>query len=440
MGCGGGGGAKPDTGAGGNAGLGGGLDGAVLDATVDGSAGPSFHATFAEAFPASIRAPVGLLVAVDNADTAVVVTPSSGSTIGDPGPTITWLPLQGPRRMLTFANAITPNAMTVDKSGTIWLVGQLYRAVSFGGPTLQPIGNGYYLAKLSSDGSHLATVAISRAETTFPQAIAADGDGNVYVTGGLLSTSGTVSSAVFLTKFSSNGTQAYDQTYIGTDTEASAQAIAFRKDGDLVLAGFFNSSITFGTNHLSSAAGLSSNGFVAIADRSTGAVRSAFRFGGATLDSANSVQVTTSGSMRIAGQMSGSSTIGGMTVQADAQGSAFIAELTDAGVASWVRLVGSPGTFARGDTNAADRTFGAGHLDLATTSDAILATVGTDGQVAVPLRVSNTDGNGATTCAADLHGGVWVGGEFEGSTNFGTGALSGSDPTLPTNFLVHLEL
>jgi hypothetical protein len=438
VGCGGGGGAKPDAGGGGAAGLSG-IDGPVPDASADGSAGPSFHVTLAEALPASIRAPVGVLIAVDASDTAIVVTPSSGTTLGDPGPTITWLPLQGSRHALTFANATTPNAMTVDRSGAIWLVGQLYQPVSFGGQTLQPIDNGYYLAKLSPDGTPLATVPISRTDTTFPQAIAADGDGNVYVTGSLLSTSGTVTSSVFLTKFSSSGTQVFDQKYVGTDTEASAQGIAFRSDGDVVLAGFFNSSITFGTTHLSSAAGLSSNGFVAIVDHASGAARSAFRFGGATLDSANSAQVTSTGALRIAGQTSGSSTIGGMTVQAAAQGSAFIAELTDTGAASWVRLVGAPGTIAHGDTNAADRTFGVGHLDGASTSDAIVATAGADGEVAMPLRVSNADGNGATYCAADLHGGVWVAGEFQTSTDFGTGPLSGSDPTLPTNFLVHLE-
>jgi hypothetical protein len=395
--------------------------------------------TFAEALPASIRAPVGVLIAVDASDTAIVVTPANGTTIADPGPTITWLPLQGSRRALTFANATTPNAMAVDRSGAIWLAGQLYQPVSFGGPSLQPIDNGYYLAKLSSDGTPLVTVPVSRTATTFPEAIAADGDGNVYVTGGMLSTTGTVASSVFLTKFSPTGTQIFDQTYVGTDTEASAQAIAFRSDGDVVLAGFFNASITFGGTHLSSAAGLSSNGFVAIVDHMTGAARSASRFGGATLDSANSVQVTSSGALRLAGQTSGSSTIGGMTVQAAAQGSAFIAELSDAGAANWVRLVGAPGTLAHGDTNAADRTFGVGHLDGASASDAIVATADADGQVAMLLRVSNADGNGATYCAADLHGGVWVAGEFQGSTDLGTGALSGSDPTLPTNFLAHLE-
>jgi hypothetical protein len=450
LGCGSGGSAGPDAGGGGHGGsgataggaggvIGGGGQGAGQGGNAGGAAGPSLHVTFAEAFPASIRAPIGVLIAVTRDDTAVVVTPSSGSTIGDPGATITWFPAQGARRTLAFPNVITPNAMTIDKSGAIWLIGQLYQAVSFGGPTLQPVDNGYYLVKLAADGSHLASVAVSRTDVTFPQAMAADGDGNIYVAGGLLLTTGTVSSAVFLTKFSSTGTQLYDQTYVASDTEAYAQSIAFRKDGDLVLVGFFNSTLKLGTTQLTSAAGLSSNGFVAVIDHSTGAARSAFSLGGATLDSVSSVQVTTSGSLRIAGQISGTSMVGDKLVQADPRGSAFIADLTDAGVTSWVQLVGAPGIIAHGDTNAADRTFGAGHIDLAATSDAILATVGADGQLVVPLSVENLDGNGATSCAADLHGGVWVGGEFQGSTDLGTGPISGSDPTLPANFLAHLE-
>lgn len=54
-------------------------------------------------------------------------------------------------------------------------------------------------------------------------------------------------------------------------------------------------------------------------------------------------------------------------------------------------------------------------------------------------RAGNADPNGVTNCAADHHGGVWVTGEFMGTTNLGTGTLTAADPTLPSNFVAHLQ-
>jgi hypothetical protein len=53
--------------------------------------------------------------------------------------------------------------------------------------------------------------------------------------------------------------------------------------------------------------------------------------------------------------------------------------------------------------------------------------------------VANADGNGATDCAAHHHGGVWVTGEFQGTTDLGAGTLTAADPTLPSNFVLHLH-
>jgi hypothetical protein len=134
------------------------------------------------------------------------------------------------------------------------------------------------------------------------------------------------------------------------------------------------------------------------------------------------------------------STIGGTTVQADANGSAFVAELTATGTANWVSLVnGSGGIVFGADTNSAGRTFAAGRIN-STTNEAYLAAVGPDPALTTPLRAASGDNtNGAVSAAADHHGGVWVGGEFLGTIDLGTPPLSGSDPTQPSNFLVHLE-
>jgi len=152
------------------------------------------------------------------------------------------------------------------------------------------------------------------------------------------------------------------------------------------------------------------------------------------------VAVTSAGNIRIAGSLAGASTLGGMTVQADPNSSGFIAEVTPAGAARWIDLVGGlSGTIFQMATNAADVSFAVGHLNEATATDAIVAEVDSAGQLSLPVRVANDDENGATNCAADHHGGVWVTGEFQGTIDLGSGTLTAPDPTLPANFVVHLQ-
>ncbi len=106
-----------------------------------GGAPGGLHATFSQVLPSSSYVPFGVPVAVDANDTAIVVSPSSAGLSDDPGPKITWFPAQGRPRSTSYPNAVTPAAMAIDQAGTIWLVGQLYRAVSFGGSTApQPGG------------------------------------------------------------------------------------------------------------------------------------------------------------------------------------------------------------------------------------------------------------------------------------------------------------
>ena len=71
--------------------------------------------------------------------------------------------------------------------------------------------------------------------------------------------------------------------------------------------------------------------------------------------------------------MSGPVTIGGMNVQ-EQPGSPFVAELTQTGVANWVRFVGGNGIAFAADTNAADRTFAVGYV-LGRTRETFVASI-----------------------------------------------------------------
>ena len=340
-----------------------------------GGSGAALRVTHAEALPHSSLAT--LLVVVDGQDTAVVVGPSVQSANEDPGPTVTSIPLQGAPRKTTFSNAITPEAIGVDPSNNIWMAGQLYRPVNFGGPTLQPAYSGYYLAKLTSSAAHLFSTAILRVATPYLRNIVTDAQGNAYVVGGISDGNIPSKGSVFVTKFSPAGTELFNQQFPSQGLSAFAADLAIAPDGELIIVGTHNGLLQFGSTTLTLPATSIDGGFIAALDPATGAARRAYRFGGADYDT-ETVDALSDGTLRVAGLMSGPVTIGGMNVQGTAKGSPFVAELTQTGVANWVRFVGGDGIAFAADTNAAGRTFAVGYV-LGTARETFVASVGQDG-------------------------------------------------------------
>jgi len=428
----------------GNAGSGGGSAGSG-SAGAGGSGTTSLHITSARAFPGSQIAMVGLRVAIDSQDTAVVVGPSATSNTGDPGPAVTWVPVNGTIRQKVFANEPTPNAIAVDPSDAVWLTGQLEHAATFGGTTVQATSSGYYLVKLGPDGKNIFTKAIVRAETNTVwdggYSIAFDSAGNAYVVGILVLGDPDFHCTVLVNKFSPSGTLLADRVFHSTSPmQAMARDVAFAPNGDLVIAGVFDETLQVGTTKLTSASGQYSNGFVAILDPADLAPKRAFSFGGANYyDTATSVDVTSTGALRVSGILAGASSIGGKGVQAQTGGSAFIAELTPTGTANWVHLIqGSvSGIVWQTSTRADDQTFAVGRVDGAQT--AFFSVIDGAGTLTSPVSFTGAGQNGALATAADRHGGVWVAMEGSGSTSFGSATVFGASSEPLVNWLVHIE-
>jgi hypothetical protein len=414
---------------------------ACSEGTLGTGTGP-LRVTHAEALPGVVNyLPLsGVAVAVDSHDNAVVVGPATWSD-NDPGPAVSWFKGNTVSRTMTYAHAATPSAMALDSTDSIWLVGHLESSsppVDFGGEPAAPV-DGYYLAKLSSDGTQQFVKAIAAPGSTFLEGIATDGSGNAYVIG-TRTPSGSIHESAFVSKFSPAGDPIFDQAFPGSDTVTTPRDVAIAPNGDVIIVGEFNATTQFGDFQVTSlgAAGYFMNAFVAVLSPTDGTPKQAFSFGGTTGDWAAAVDVTASGALRIVGDVSGRATIGGMSVQADSNGSAFVAELTPAGIANWALLGDGHTNLLQSDTNRAGRTFVVGWIGDATTSESIAGTVGSDHTLSLAVQVQ-TDNGGATHAAADRHGGVWVGGLFSGVADFGTGPLMGPDATTPTNFLLHLE-
>jgi hypothetical protein len=330
--------------------------------------------------------------------------------------------------------------MAVDPSGAVWLAGQLYRAIDFGGPTLQPVDGGYYLVRLNPDGSLALSRAVTRAGTVTVYSATTDAQGNVYVVGEVYTAGAPVIDSAFVTKFSPAGDELYNREFACQGTNAYTTDVAVAPNGDLFIVGSYGYPLQIGTTLLTLPSSSIGSGFVAALEPDTGAPRWASRFGGNNFDVGNSISVTSTGALRVAGMLSGQGVVGGKRVQGSPDGSPFVAELTATGAGNWVALIDGTGIVFETDTNAADHTFAVGYVkDSDTTNQTFVADVA-GGVVTMPLRVPvSADSNGALYVAADRHGGVWATGEFQGTVDFGTGPLSAGMPDTLGNFLVHLE-
>jgi hypothetical protein len=434
-------------GKGGNAGGSGGSAGGSGGSANGGNGSGPLRITSARAFPAMQMAMVGVRVAVDSQDTAVVVGPSSTSNSGDdPGPTVTWIPTTGAMRKKTFANEPTPRAMAVDAADAVWLTGSLERPAAFGGTTVPASSFGYYLAKLGSDGSNLFTKAIVREESDTVwdggYSITFDRDGNAYVVGILVLAAPEFHCAVLVNKFSPSGTLLADSVFHSTSAmQASANDAAIAPNGDLVVVGSFDETLEIGETKLTSASGQYQNGFVAILNAADLSPKQAFSFGGKNYyDGARAIDVTSTGALRVSGVLAGASSIGGKSVQAQTGGSAFIAELTAAGTANWVRLIqgDAQGIVWQTSTDANDRTFAVGSL-VGGSSSALFAAIDQAGNLTFPVQLTGAGQNGALATAIDRHGGVWVALEGSGSSKFGNVPSIGASNDSLANWLVHIE-
>jgi hypothetical protein len=419
-------------GSGGSAGTGG--SGGGGSGGSGGSAG-SLHVTSSRAFPNFQGSP--LLVVVDSQDTAVVVGPSAASDTDDPGPTATWIPRQGSPHSKTFSNAITPSAIAVDPSRNLWMVGQLYRTVNFGGGPLAAVDTGYYLARFDTDGNLAFDRAVTRTGSPYIRGAVADSQGNLYVVGGLMSTTGPSTASVFVTKFSPDGVELYNKEFAGQGTSASAADVAVAASGVFII-GTFNAPVQFGTTNLMPLGSSLDSGFVASLAPDTGAVQWVLRFGGPIFDVGNSVEVTSAGAVRIGGLVSSDGSIGGAGFHATPDGSPFVAELTADGAGTWVRTIPSDGIVFAADTNIGGHTFAGGYVNGTTKQTFIYDVTGSNAMT--PLQTTITDdSNGVLFVAADRHGGVWATGDFNGAIDFGVGVLSAADADTFGSFLVHLE-
>jgi len=277
-----------------------------------------------------------------------------------------------------------------------------------------------------------------------PYGLGVDAQGRSYVGGGYSPAAPT--SRALLTAVTAAGQQ--DWTLISdgpASSPTSDSAVAYVNDvnvdsnGNVLLVGGFNTWMKLGSTQLTSqaVAGQSSmyNGFFARVPAS-GTDPTAWRFGGTVFDMATSLTPTADGGFVIGGWVSASSNIGGQTVTASQEGSAFVAQITSQGQATWAKTV--PGIGMTDDV--AVGLDGKVHMVGQFANDEILYTYDPASDTLTSRRTvaGNATDNGLRThsVAVSTSGAVWLSGTFQGTINLGTGALSTSTVA---SFLIKLN-
>jgi len=149
------------------------------------------------------------------------------------------------------------NGVAIDGGGNIVITGVFYGTVDFGGgPLTSSSAAKVFLAKYNSLGNHSWSKVFSGsvvADNAIAQGLAIDGNANILITGyfqGSANFGGqTFTSAgsydVFAAKYSAAGTHSWSQRFGGPGLD-QGKAIVADPGNNMIISGYFNSSVGFG--------------------------------------------------------------------------------------------------------------------------------------------------------------------------------------------------
>jgi hypothetical protein len=337
-------------------------------------------------------------------------------------------------------------SIAVDGSGNIVLAGTFDGTVDFGGGPLTSAGGSrdVYVAKLDPQLGHLQSSRFGDASHQDGHHVAVDGAGNVLLTGyfqgsvdfggGPLSNIGDHD--VFVAKLDPQLGHLQSRRF-GDEGLAAGKCIAADAAGDVIVAGYFASSIDFGGGPLTSAGG--DDVFVAKLDPQLGHLRSR-RFGDAANQLPVGVAVDADGNVVLTGIFEGLVDFGGGPLTSAGDIDVFVAKLDPQLDHLWSRSFGdaalqvgwSVAVDAAGDVVLAgyfegSMDFGGGPLTSAGSVDAFVAKLDPQLEHLQSRRFGDPGVQYGFGAAVDGSGNVVLVGSFTDSVDFGGGPLTSAD-------------
>jgi hypothetical protein len=282
---------------------------------------------------------------VGNADVFLVKISDSGATQWDKG--------------FGKAGTQTSGGVAVDGTNNVLVTGGFDTAISFDGAASTTAGGSdAFIVKFGPAGTYQWSHTFGDAQNQRGTGVATDAAGNVFVVGELQGTidigagspiTNVGGGDVFLAKFDSTGKPLWS-SHFGSD-KASASAgggsVAVDGAGNVLVAGYFDDTIDFGSGPLATAGGRDM--FVAKFS-SAGKLGWSKSFGGVgpTSIAGASIAVDKAGGITLFGNFSSSIDLGGGPLTSDGSNDIFVAKLDAAGSYLWARSFGDMGLQAAG--------------------------------------------------------------------------------------------
>jgi hypothetical protein len=229
----------------------------------------------------------------------------------------------------------------VDAAGNIILTGMVLSQANFGGGTI--ISNGsydIYVAKLDPNGNHIWSVSYGGSEWDEPAALDIDSAGNIVIAGtfgGSVSFGATVLSAadaddVYVAKLSGGDGSALWAKRFGGIGAQQAQGVASGPSDQIAVVGYFLTGIDFGGGVIPSEG--DTDGYVVVMD-GAGSPTFSRTLGGAQGSLLEAVAFDAAGQVLVAGEFSGDIDFGGATLTSNGGYDVAIARLDAAGNEVW---------------------------------------------------------------------------------------------------------
>lgn len=289
--------------------------------------------------------------------------------------------------------------------------------------------------------------------------ITTDAAGNAYVVGGFTGQLPVAGSGVpplisqggsdaFVVKLDPAGTPVWYKSYGSAQIYEQASSVAVDPQGNIIVAGYFDGTVNFGGGALNTAGNLDI--FVAKLDPMGNQIW-AKRFGDGASQYAVDVAVDGSGNVFLLTRGFGTTDFGGGALPSAGTFDVYLAKLDMNGAYVWQKRFGGPmdddgaAVTVDGSNNVIiagtmqeTLDFGGGALNTQGGFDVYVAKFTNAGVHSWSKRYGDAANQLAVDVDADMAGNIYVGGGFEGTINFGPGAMTALSAT--DSFLAKLDM
>ncbi|MFD2721587.1 hypothetical protein ACFST9_22925 [Hymenobacter monticola] len=371
----------------------------------------------------------------------VLLTLAAGPACAQNAPT--WANVRRLRATNPDYNYGTKIAIAADGSQVV--TGVFVGSITLGGQTVLSNGPGtgnLYLAKYSAAGAVLWATRLSALTRQFLHSeVAVDAAGNVYVAGAFTNsltvgtttlTSSSVSSTTpvdgFLIKFNAQGVQQWVRQAVagraGNASEAYVWGLATAANGDVVVAGSCLNSVSFGGPPLAGSGvflyRFSAGGTLLLSKK----VSDDGSLNGLALDGADNAYLV--------GNITGPSTFGTTRLSPSGNSDCYLCKIDPAGNQLWVRQAGGANDMSGSCValDAAGNAIIGGSYTNVGNQGLYVGSFTAQGVPAWSQRLPVVGGVASYAVAgavADGRGGVFVTGQAQGPTTFGSTTLNGAN-------------